>query len=123
MIEVEIKSQNQNIISFKINNHALIGREAIIAGDAFDMVCNSVSILSQSVIIGLDDVLKLNVNYEIKDGFISLDISDFSKEEIDKAQVLLKTFEISLESVILGLDEMFGVKEGNKYITLIKKEV
>ena len=123
MIEVEIKSQNQNIISFKINNHALIGREAIIAGDAFDMVCNSVSILSQSVIIGLDDVLKLNVNYEIKDGFISLDISDFSKEEIDKAQVLLKTFEISLESIFLGLDEMFGVKEGNKYITLIKKEV
>ena len=29
------------------------------------MVCNSVSVLSQSAIIGLDEVLKLNVNYEI----------------------------------------------------------
>ncbi|NLK95244.1 MAG: ribosomal-processing cysteine protease Prp [Clostridiales bacterium] len=123
MIEVKIKSQNKNIISFSINNHALINREAIIAGEAFDMVCNSVSVLSQSVIIGLDEVLKLNVNYEIKDGYISLDLTGFNKEEIDKAQVLLKTFEKSLESVILSLDQMFGVNKRNEYITLINEEV
>ena len=72
MIEIRIESKNENIMSFRINNHALIGREAILAGDAYDMVCNSVSVLSQSVVIGLDEVLKLNVNYEIRDGYHAL---------------------------------------------------
>lgn len=123
MIEIRIKSKNDNIMSFRINNHALIGREAILAGDAYDMVCNSVSVLSQSVVIGLDEVLKLNVNYEIKDGYLALDLKGFTPDEIEQAQVLLKTFEKSVESTILSLDEMFGSKRCREYITLIKEEV
>ena len=123
MIEARLKCRNNNILSISINNHALVGREAILAGDAYDMVCNSVSVLSQSVIIGLDEVLKLNVNYEVSDGYLALDLKGFSPEEIEQAQVLLKTFEKSLESVILSLDQMFGEKKRNEYITLIKEEV
>lgn len=123
MIEIKIRSRNKNILSFSINNHALIEREAILAGDAYDMVCNSVSVLSQSVIIGLDEVLKLNVNYEIKDGYLALNLNDFTQEEIGQAQVLLKTFEKSIESTILSLDEMFGIEKSRDYITLIKEEV
>ncbi|MFR4996353.1 MAG: ribosomal-processing cysteine protease Prp [Clostridium paraputrificum] len=123
MIEIRIESKNENIISFKINNHALIEREAILAGDAYDMVCNSVSVLSQSVVIGLDEVLKLNVNYEIRDGYLALDLNGFTQEEIEQSQVLLRTFEKSIESTILSLDEMFGSKKRREYITLIKEEV
>lgn len=123
MIEIKIRSNKDNILSFSINNHALIGREAILAGDAFDMVCNSVSVLSQSVIIGLDEVLKLNVNYEMSDGYLALDLNGFTQEEIVKSQVLLKTFEKSLESVILSLDQMFGTVKSKEYIKLIKEEV
>ena len=123
MIEIRIESKNENIITFKINNHALIGREAILAGDAYDMVCNSVSVLSQSVVIGLDEVLKLNVNYEIRDGYLALDLNGFTQEEIEQSQVLLRTFEKSIESTILSLDEMFGSKKRREYITLIKEEV
>ena len=123
MIEIRIESKNENIMSFRINNHALIGREAILAGDAYDMVCNSVSVLSQSVVIGLDEVLKLNVNYEIRDGYLALDLNGFTQEEIEKSQVLLRTFEKSIESTILSLDEMFGSKKRREYITLLKEEV
>ena len=123
MIEIMIESKNENIMSFRINNHALIGREAILAGDAYDMVCNSVSVLSQSVVIGLDEVLKLNVNYEIRDGYLALDLNGFTQEEIEQSQVLLRTFEKSIESTILSLDEMFGSKKRREYITLIKEEV
>ncbi|MBS5986161.1 ribosomal-processing cysteine protease Prp [Clostridium sp.] len=123
MIEIRIESKNENIISFKINNHALIEREAILAGDAYDMVCNSVSVLSQSVVVGLDEVLKLNVNYEIRDGYLALDLNGFTQEEIEQSQVLLRTFEKSIESTILSLDEMFGSKKRREYITLIKEEV
>ena len=123
MIEIRIESKNENIMSFRINNHALIGREAILAGDAYDIVCNSVSVLSQSVVIGLDEVLKLNVNYEIRDGYLALDLNGFTQEEIEQSQVLLRTFEKSIESTILSLDEMFGSKKRREYITLIKEEV
>ena len=123
MIEIRIESKNENIMSFRINNHALIGREAILAGDAYDMVCNSVSVLSQSVVIGLDEVLKLNVNYEIRDGYLALDLNGFTQEEIEQSQVLLRTFEKSIESTILSLDEMFGSKKRREYITLINEEV
>lgn len=123
MIEIKIRSKDNKILSFSINNHALLEREAIIAGEAYDMVCNSVSVLSQSVIIGLDEVLKLNVNYEIKDGYLALDLNGFTQEEIEQSQVLLKTFKLSLDSVILGLDEMFGMMKRKEYIILLNEEV
>ncbi|MBE6051419.1 MAG: ribosomal-processing cysteine protease Prp [Clostridium sp.] len=124
MIEIKIRSEKDNILSFSINNHA-IGRErdAIIAGDAFDMICNTVSVLSQSVIIGFDEVLKLNVNYEMKDGYLALDLKGFTQEEIEQGQVLLRTFAKSLESVILSLDQSFGINKRKEYIILKNEEV
>lgn len=123
MIKINIRSNRDNIISFSVIDHALRERTAILAGDAHDMICNSVSVLSQSVIIGLDEVLKLNVNYEIRDGYLALDLKGFSLDEIEQAQVLLKTFEKSLESLILGLDDMFGRDKRMEYITLCNEEV
>ena len=123
MIKVIIKLKDQNITSISINNHALEDREAILAGDAYDMVCNSVSVLGQGVIIGLDEVLKLNVNYEIGEGHLKVDLEGLNVDEKEKAQVILKTFEKSLESVILSLNQMFGDKKRREYINLKKEEV
>ena len=123
MIKINIRSNRDNIISFSVEDHALRERTAILAGDAHDMICNSVSVLSQSVIIGLDEVLKLNVNYEIRDGYLALDLKGFTLEEIEQAQVLLKTFEKSLERLIMGLDDMFGIDKRMEYISLCNEEV
>ena len=123
MITIKIKTNKSNIMSFDILSHALENREAILAGDAYDMICNSVSVLSQSVIIGLDEVLKLNVNYQIKDGFLSMNLEGLSLEQIKQAQVLLKTFELSIISTIQSLDDMLGIENRKKYITLINEEV
>lgn len=123
MIKIRIQSRNNNIISYTIKDHALRDREAVLIGEAYDMVCNSVSVLSQSVIIGLDEILKLNVSYEMADGYLNLDLSEFTLEEIESAQVLLKTFEKSIESVILSLDQSFGNKKRCKYIDFKKEEV
>ena len=85
MIKVKIVKKNNDIVNFVINNHAMPeGRDfqtdACLVGEAFDMVCNSVSVLSQSVIIGLDEVLKLNCNYEMGDGYLKVDLHDFEDE-------------------------------------------
>ncbi len=128
MVNVKINQHKGNIISFIIDNHALpsdrdFHNDVVLVGETFDMICNSVSVLSQSVLIGLDEVLKLNPTYEIGDGYLKLDLQDFNQEELEQAQVLLKTFEKSLESVILSLEETFGSKKRREYITLIKEEV
>lgn len=128
MVRVKIKQHNDNIVGFVINGHAMgdgrdFSNDSALVGEAFDMICNSVSVLSQSVIIGLDEVLELNSTYEIQDGYLKLDLQDFNLEELSQAQVLLKTFEKSLESVILGFDHLVGEKKRREYITLIKEEV
>lgn len=123
MIKIRIETKETNIISFTIKNHALRERDMILAGEAYDMVCNSVSVLSQSAIIGLDEVLKLNVNYELSDGYIKVDLNGFTSDEVNQAQVILKTFEKSLESVILSIEQSFGYKKRCEYIDFKKEEV
>lgn len=128
MIRAKINFKDNKILGFVIDNHAMpedrdFHNDVLLVGEAFDMVCNSVSVLSQSVLIGIDEVLKLNCTYEIGDGYLKLDLSDFSEEELAKSQVLLKTFEKSLESVISSLDQMFGCNKRREYIKLVKEEV
>ncbi|GKU23402.1 ribosomal-processing cysteine protease Prp [Clostridium folliculivorans] len=123
MIKLDIYTTKDIIIGFKIQNHALIEREMILAGEAYDMVCNSVSVLSQSVLIGLDEVLKLNVPYEMTDGYIKLDLRELDEEELQKAQVLLKTFELSIDSILLSLEQSFGKNKADQYIYVKKEEV
>lgn len=128
MVKITINEKEGNIVGFVINNHAISDKrdfhhDLSLVGETFDMVCNSVAVLSQSVLLGLDEVLKLNCTYEIADGYLSLDISDFITEELNQAQVLLKTFEKSVESVILSLEEMFGKEKRMEYIILEKEEV
>lgn len=123
MIKLDIYTTKDIIIGFRIQNHALREREMILVGEAYDMVCNSVSVLSQSVLIGLDEVLKLNVPYEMADGYIKLDLKELDEEELQKAQVLLKTFELSIDSILLSLEQSFGKNKADQYIYVKKEEV
>lgn len=124
MIKIIILKQKHISLGFKIEGHAL-SREEIesVTGEAFDLICNSVSVLSQSVIIGMQEVLKLPIKYEINDGFLSLNLSNLKEEEIDRAQVLLLTFEKSLESIMMSLEAGFGKNRRNKYIKIKFEEV
>ena len=124
MIKIIILKQKHISLGFKIEGHAL-SREEIesVTGEAFDLICNSISVLSQSVIIGMQEVLKLPIKYEINDGFLSLNLSNLKEEEIDRAQVLLLTFEKSLESIMMSLEASFGKNRRNKYIKIKFEEV
>ena len=59
-------------------------------GDAYDLICNSVSVLSQSAVIGMEEVLKLPVKYEINDGYLSLDLMILKKKRLKKGKFYLK---------------------------------
>ena len=124
MIKVTILQKGNLSLGFKISGHAL-SREEIenTIGDAYDLICNSVSVLSQSAVIGMEEVLKLPVKYEINDGYLSLNLSELNEDEIEKGQVLLKTFEKSMESLMMSLEASFGKNKRNKYINLKNEEL
>ena len=122
MIKIVLHKKGDNIIAFDISGHGVSQAELNSAiGDAYDLVCNTVSVLSQSIIIGMEEVLHIEPQYSIKDGYLSL--SPLEGKSIELSQVLLKTFEKSLESTIKSLDISFGCKKRKEYINLIEKEV
>ncbi|MGL5085606.1 MAG: ribosomal-processing cysteine protease Prp [Clostridium sp.] len=124
MIRVTIFQKNNISYGFKIKGHAL-SREQMESetGDVNDMICNSISVLSQSAVIGITEVLKLPVKYDTEDGFLQMNLFNLKTEDVKSAQVLLLTFEKSLESVIMSLEASFGKKKCKEYIKLLKKEV
>lgn len=122
MIKIVLQKKGDNIIAFDISGHGVSQAELDSAtGDVYDLVCNTVSVLSQSIIIGMEEVLHIEPQYSIKDGYLSL--SPLEGKSIELSQVLLKTFEKSLESTIKSLDISFGCKKRKEYINLIEKEV
>ncbi len=52
-----------------------------------DVLCAAISAVSQSTLIGLNEVMKLDVNYEIKDGLIECNL----KNNNECAQFMMET--------------------------------
>lgn len=123
MIEIRILKRDDLVLGFKIEGHALSRAEIEKSGDAYDLICNSVSVLSQSALIGIEEVLKLKIKYKINDGFLHINLSNLKTQEIEKCQVLLLTFEKSIESLIKSLKITFGNNKDSEYIRLLKEEV
>ena len=85
MIKISILKRKDISLGFRISGHALSRHEIeSTTGDAYDLICNSVSVLSQSTVIGMEEVLKLPVKYEINDGFLSLNLSNLNEEDINR---------------------------------------
>ena len=123
MIKIRILKKDDLRLGFKIEGHALSKAEIEKSGNAYDLICNSVSVLSQSTLIGIEEVLKLKIKYEINDGFLHINLSNLKSQEIEKCQVLLLTFEKSIESLIESIKLTFGSKKDSEYIRLLKEEV
>jgi len=123
MIKIKILKRKNLSLGFKIEGHALPEEELRKSGDAYDLICNSVSILSQSILIGITDVVGVKAKYEIHDGFLDINLSNLKEKEIESCQVLLLTFEKSLESLIESIKLSFGNEKGSEYIRFKKEEV
>lgn len=109
MINILLVRRNKNFIKLKVYGHS--GYDEI----GKDIVCASVSTLAQSVIIGLDKVVNNNFIYTInqEDASLYVDISGYDEESLDRAQILIRTFKYTVDSLLLDY---------KKYIKLIVKE-
>lgn len=110
MINITInRNHKKDIVSFSVEGHAYadeVGR---------DIVCASISILTQTIVLALHDVANIDVTYEMNDGFLYCEIPDNIDVTCrEKANIIFDT----MLTGIKGTMEMYS-----DYIKLQDEEV
>lgn len=92
MTKITILKKNGMIYAYQIKGHS--GFET----EGKDIVCSAVSTASQMTLLGLKEVLCLDVEFIENDGFLKVELSekDFKNS---KVQILLETMEKTLEDI------------------------
>lgn len=110
MIKVEVnRSKSGEVQSFAISGHA----NADVHGK--DIVCAAISVLSQTTLIGLYEIAKIEIDYNIQDGNLVCKLPiNLTNDERQKANILLET-------MIIGIKNIY--ESYSQYIAIHDKEV
>ena len=108
MITINIKRNEKNeIVSFSLNGHA--GYDV----NGKDIVCAAVSAVTNMVLIGLNEKLGVDLNFEKSDGgYLKVELSD--KTEFGK----MKSAQVLLESMVT---EFLDLESNFKEYILVKE--
>jgi uncharacterized protein YsxB (DUF464 family) len=106
MIKIEFVRSSGKIVSFKIKGHAM-PKDAEVDEN---LICAAVSAISQTTVIGFEEVLKIKVKYEIEDGFLNVNLENQTLKDIERCQVLLETMILGLKSIEITYGEYIKVE-------------
>lgn len=90
MIKIKVKKENENIVFFEIKGHSNL------ADYGNDIVCSAVSSTTLMTLNSLIEVLKLKIEYEIRDGYTSCNLKDIKD---DKAQFIISSYILFIEEL------------------------
>ena len=107
MTKVEIFRKNGNIIGYKASGHSGYSEQGS------DIICSANSTSLQMTLIGIQEVLKLKVDFKINDGFLDVDLKNISLDKLTQTNILTETMAIFLKEL---------TKQYPKYIRLVEKE-
>lgn len=97
MTKIEIKKIDNYIISVECRNHTGF------AESGKDIVCAGISCITQTAILGVQNIAKVKSNVKIDDkiGYLKLELISFKKDSpnFHDAQVILKTMLCGLEDL------------------------
>ena len=106
MINVELyKTRDDTLQKIKIEGHAEY------AEYGKDIICAAVSVLSQSLIIGLERVLGVKIKTKIHEGYLELEYYIQDSSIIDSVDTLLLTFEYCIKEIEEQYGNYIKVKE------------
>lgn len=92
MTKITIFRKNELICGYQVKGHSGYAEEGS------DIVCSAISVATQMALVGLKEVLKLNIECCIQDGFMKVEI--LNEGYIDKsAQTILISMEKTLEDI------------------------
>ena len=107
MTKVEIFKKNGNIIGYKASGHSGYSEQGS------DIICSAISTSLQMTLIGIQEVLKLKVDFKINDGFLDVDLKNISRDKLTQTNILTEAMAIFLKEL---------TKQYPKYIRLVEKE-
>ena len=90
MTKITILKKNGYIYEYQVKGHSGYAQEGS------DIVCSAISVASQMALVGLKEVLKLDVFSDIKDGYMRVELKDFENEF---AQSILKAMVLTFEDI------------------------
>lgn len=96
MTKITIFKKNEKICEYQIKGHSGYAEEGS------DIVCAGVSTAGQMALVGLVEILKLDVEFDIKDAYLHVKLNDFQNEA---AQVILSSMEKTLEDIAKNYDK------------------
>ena len=107
MTKVEIFRKNGNIIGYKASGHSGYSEQES------DIICSAISTSLQMTLLGIQEVLKLKVDFKINDGFLDVDLKNISLDKLTQTNILTEAMAIFLKEL---------TKQYPKYIRLVEKE-
>ena len=107
MTKVEIFRKHGNIIGYKASGHSGYSEQGS------DIICSAISTSLQMTLIGIQEVLKLKVDFKINDGFLDVDLKNISQDKLTQTNILTEAMAIFLKEL---------TKQYPKYIRLVEKE-
>ena len=93
MTKVVIFKSKSHILGFEISGHSGYAEEGS------DIVCSAISSISQMVVVGIKDVLKIGAFVEISNGYLKLNLS---QKDAENAAVLEISAGMAMETEMLG---------------------
>ena len=90
MTKITILKKNGFICEYQIKGHSGY------ASEGSDIVCSAISVASQMALLGLKEVLKLDLSSDVKDGYMRVELKDFENES---AQSILKSMILTFEDI------------------------
>lgn len=98
-------NENNKIKKVIVNGHANYSNND-------DIVCASISCLTQTAILGLVKVVGLNINYKIKEAYLTFDVpQNLSYEDELKVDAILKTLREGLLDIQSGYKKFVKLEE------------
>lgn len=106
MTKIVFYKKNDLLVGFKLTGHTNF------AAHGEDVLCAGISAISQGTCLGIEKVLRIKAKLKKDDnkGYLELDLTKNSHEEIEKAQVLIQTMYQSLLDISIGNEKYMNVE-------------
>lgn len=90
MVNIKFFKKNDMFISFNVKGHSNLSSYGT------DIVCAAISSVTLLVLNGLVEVLKLDIKYEVQEGYVSCEIDE---KDYLVSQTLIKSLYLYLEEL------------------------
>lgn len=111
MTKVRLIKKNNDFIKLEVCGHSNYDESGK------DIVCAAISTMTQSLIIGLEEVISKDFTYSIdpKKAKVMVDISEYTSENMEKAQILFNTFKLTVDRLLMDYKKYVKMKIEEEY--------